>query len=89
MLCFYKKFIYFLIISALQQMGYRLSPQFINFLVGKVSPGQHRITLDNFIIVNVQLRNLTDAFRMRDSQSNGTATFSYEDFITSTMMALL
>ena len=70
-------------------MGYRLSPQFVGFLVNKYSPRQRQVTLDNFIVSNVQLRCLTDAFRPRDKEGRGTATFSYEDFVTVVVTSIL
>merc|ERR1719219_749124 len=49
--------------QALQQMGYRFSPTFIQ----------------NLLVVSVQVKRLTDSFRSRDTQMNGTATMQYED----------
>ena len=39
------------------------------------------MTLDNFIVVSVQIKRLTDSFRTRDTAMNGTATMQYEDFV--------
>jgi len=67
--------------QALQQMGYRFSPQFVQNLLAKFNPRERKLTLDNFIIVSVQVKRLTDSFRSRDTQMQGTATMQYEDFI--------
>ncbi|XP_050698071.1 peflin-like isoform X2 [Eriocheir sinensis] len=67
--------------TALQQMGYRLSPQFVGFLVAKFNPQTRRVTLDNFIVANIQLKNLTEAFRNRDREMKGVISISYEDFV--------
>merc|ERR1719153_1288476 len=67
--------------QALQQMGYRFSPTFVQNLLSKLSPRERQLTLDNFIVVCVQIRRLTDSFRSRDSQMAGTVSFMYEDFI--------
>merc|ERR1719317_996855 len=67
--------------QALHQMGYRFSPTFVQNLLSKLSPREHKMTLDNFIVVCVQLRRLTDSFRSRDSQMAGTVSFMYEDFV--------
>jgi len=67
--------------QALQQMGYRFSPTFIKNLLTKLSPRERKLTLDNFIVVCVQIRRLTDSFRTRDTQMAGTASFMYEDFV--------
>lgn len=75
--------------TALQQMGYRLSPQFVSYLVSKFSPRMRKITLDNFIVSNIQLRKLTEAFKGRDREMKGVITISYEDFITLAFTSLM
>jgi len=67
--------------QSLGNSGFRFSPQFISNLLVKFSPRERRITLDNFIVANVQIRRLTDSFRTRDTQMNGTANLQYEDFV--------
>ena len=64
-----------------QQMGYRFSPIFVRNVLGKYDPRTRRISLDNFIVIGVQIKRLTDGFRMRDQAMQGLATFQYEDFI--------
>ena len=70
-------------------MGYRLSPQFVGFMVSKFSPRERKITLDNFIVSNIHMRKLTDAFRMRDKEMKGVITISYEDFISLVLTSLM
>merc|ERR1711874_340264 len=67
--------------QALQQMGYRFSPTFVQNLLTKLSPREHRLSLDNFIVVSVRIRRLTDSFRSRDTHMAGAAPFMYEDFV--------
>jgi len=67
--------------QALEQMGYRFSPTFISNLLAKYDPRGRRLTLDYFIVCNVQIKRLTDSFRSRDKEMRGTATLAYEDFI--------
>ena len=67
--------------QAFQQMGYRFTPNFINNLLGKYDPITKMLTLDNFIVVMVQIKRLTQVFRARDQQMRGTATFQYEEFL--------
>ena len=43
--------------------------------------GQRSLKLDSFIQCCVMLRGLTDAFRMRDTNQNGSITINYEDFM--------
>jgi len=67
--------------QALEQMGYRFSTTFISNLLAKYDPRGRRLTLDNFIVSNVQIKRLTDSFRSRDKEMRGSATLAYEDFI--------
>ena len=41
----------------------------------------YRFTLDNFIVVCVNIKRLTDSFRSRDREMRGQAVMQYEDFI--------
>lgn len=68
--------------AALSQMGFRFSPQFIQFLVSKSDPATHKeVSVDQFIVLCVQIQRFTEAFRVRDQQQNGTITISFEDFL--------
>jgi len=67
--------------QALQQMGYRFSPTFVQNLLAKFNPRERRLTLDNFIMVSVQVKRLTDSFRSRDREMKGQAMIGYEDFV--------
>ncbi|XP_055686042.1 peflin [Lutzomyia longipalpis] len=69
--------------SAFQQMGFRFSPDFIKFLVKKSDPQNHReISVDQFIVLCVQIQRFTEAFRQRDSEQKGIIQISFEDFIS-------
>ncbi|XP_076160809.1 penta-EF-hand domain containing protein peflin isoform X2 [Ptiloglossa arizonensis] len=69
--------------AALTQMGYRLSPQFISFLIKKNDPTRHSsITVDQFIVLCVRIQRFTDAFRIRDTNKVGTITIGFEDFLS-------
>ena len=67
--------------QALQQMGYRFSSTFIQNLLDKFNPRERKLTLNNFILVSVQVKILTESFRIRDTQMAGIATMQYEDFV--------
>jgi len=67
--------------QALQQMGYRFTPTFVQNLLAKFDSRQRRLTLDNFIVASVNIKRLTDSFRTRDREMRGQATLQYEDFI--------
>lgn len=64
-------------------MGFRFSPEFIQFLVKKNDPqNQKEISVDQFIVLCVQIQRFTEAFRQRDTQQNGIITIGFEDFLT-------
>ncbi|XP_076627103.1 penta-EF-hand domain containing protein peflin isoform X1 [Colletes latitarsis] len=68
--------------AALTQMGYRLNPEFISFLIRKSDPAGHSsITVDQFIVLCVQIQRFTDAFRARDTDQTGQITIGFEDFL--------
>ncbi|KAK7085346.1 peflin or Penta-EF hand domain-containing protein 1 [Halocaridina rubra] len=73
---------------ALQQMGYRFSSQFVGFLISKYSPRARVLTLDNFILINIKLRNLTEAFRSQDHDMKGVVTINYEQFLNMTFASM-
>ena len=68
--------------KALSQMGFRFTPDFISFLTKRFDPNEGKITVDNFIVVCVQIQRFTEAFRVRDTQQNGTVTIGFEDFLS-------
>lgn len=73
----------FVFLLALTQMGFRFSPEFINFLVKKNDPqNQKEVSVDQFMVLCVQIQRFTEAFRHRDTQQNGTITIGFEDFLT-------
>ena len=67
--------------QAFQQMGYRFTPTFVQNILAKYDSRTRRLTLDNFIVVCVQIKRLTDSFRSRDREMRGQAMMQYEDFI--------
>jgi len=67
--------------QALQQMGYRFSPTFVRNVLTKFDVRTKKLSLDNFIVVSVQIKRLTDSFRSRDRDMRGQATIMYEDFV--------
>ena len=69
--------------QALTQMGFRFSPEFIKFLIGKSDQQNHReISVDQFIVLCVQIQRFTDAFRQRDQQQQGIISIGFEDFLS-------
>ena len=69
------------LIQAFAQMGYQFSPMFVQGLLSKYDMRTKRLSLDNFIVITMRIRSLTDGFRNRDQMKNGQATMQYEDFL--------
>ncbi len=76
---------------ALSQMGYSLSPQFIQELVNRYSTrgGNGVLQLDRFIQVCTQLQSMTQAFREKDTAMTGNVRLSYEDFLSGAITRLM
>ncbi|XP_039593344.1 sorcin isoform X1 [Polypterus senegalus] len=70
--------------QAITLMGFRLSPQAMNIIVKRYSLNG-KIGFDDYMACCIRLRTLTDSFRKRDQAQQGTASFSYDDFIQCTM----
>ncbi|KAK4468438.1 hypothetical protein MN116_007644 [Schistosoma mekongi] len=68
--------------TALASFGYRLSPEFTRFLIGRFDKRYESMGFDNFILICVCLKKLTDGFKMYDYQRNGSAQLSYENFLS-------
>ena len=80
-------YICFHFVSAFNQMGYRLSPQFANLVVFRFDIHARRtVGLDNFIQASVLLKSVTDTFRAKDTQQQGMVNISYEEFMTMCML---
>ena len=69
------------LVQAFTQMGYQFSPIFVQGLLSKYDMRTKRLSLDNFIVITMRIKRLTDGFRNRDQMKNGQATMQYEDFV--------
>lgn len=64
-------------------MGFRVSMPFCQLIVVKFDRAEKKsLKFDDFIQSCVMLRSLTDAFRVRDTNLDGTIQVAYEDFMT-------
>ncbi|TSK31422.1 Peflin [Bagarius yarrelli] len=77
--------------QALSQLGYNLSPQFIQNVVSRycVRGMSNALQLDSFIQVCTQLQSMTQAFREKDAGMTGHVRMSYEDFLSCTITRLM
>ncbi|KAG5667909.1 hypothetical protein PVAND_015874 [Polypedilum vanderplanki] len=68
--------------AAFQQMGFRFSQQFINFLIVMSDPKERtRISVDQFIVLCVKIQKFTEAFKQRDTEMTGVIKIAFEDFL--------
>lgn len=68
--------------QAFTQMGFRFTQDFVSFLVKKCDPKEHKaVSVDQFIVLCVQIQRFTEAFRVRDTEQKGMITISFEDFL--------
>ncbi|XP_058803461.1 peflin [Phymastichus coffea] len=68
--------------AAFTQMGYRFTPEFINFLIKRYDGNQNgNVTVDQFIVLCVQIQKFTEEFRRRDTELTGTINIGFEDFL--------
>lgn len=69
--------------QAFQQMGFRFSPEFIKLLITKSdTKNRQYMSVDQFIVVCVQIQRFTEAFKVRDTELKGVITLGFEDFLT-------
>ncbi|XP_046382423.1 peflin-like [Ischnura elegans] len=69
--------------QALQQMGYRFTPEFVKNLISRSDPVKHNnISVDQFIVICVQIQRFTEAFKQRDHEMKGLITIGFEEFLT-------
>lgn len=74
---------FLLMFTALSQMGFRFSPDFIKFLVIKSDTVEKRqVSVDQFIVLCVQIQRFTEAFRTRDTNQQGVISIGFEEFLT-------
>lgn len=70
------------LLQALTQMGFRFSPQFVQFLISINDHVNHKeISVDQFIVLCVKVQRFTDAFRQKDTQQQGVITIGFEEFL--------
>lgn len=68
--------------TAYNEMGFRVSAAFCQLVVTRFDRlAKTSLKFDDFIQSCVMLRSLTDAFKVRDTNLNGTIQVNYEDFL--------
>ena len=69
--------------NALVKMGYKMSKETVKAIFTKYSrmSSSHKMTFDSFITACIHLRKMTTAFKVRDANNSGYATYIYDDII--------
>jgi len=67
--------------QALMSMGYRFSPGFVTFLMGKFGEHPTGLPVDGFISACILIHKFTDGFRKKDVAGAGVIQINYEDFL--------
>lgn len=65
--------------TALQQMGYRFSPQFYKTVLFNTA-NKTQVTVDELIEFCMKLQRFTELFRGKDIEQKGVITIGYEEF---------
>ncbi|KAL1492679.1 hypothetical protein ABEB36_010902 [Hypothenemus hampei] len=68
--------------QAFQQMGFRFSSEFTQFLIQRSDLKYHKtMSIDQFIVTCVQIQRFTEAFRNKDVERQGTITIGFEEYL--------
>ncbi|XP_074558904.1 putative calcium-binding protein CML48 [Curcuma longa] len=70
--------------DALISLGYAVPPSVIQLLVSNYAEASVRgeLNFDNFVECGMIVKGLTEKFKSKDPRYTGSATFSYEDFMS-------
>ena len=70
--------------TAITSFGYRLSPTALAGVMQRYNTNG-KVYFDDFIALTTRVRSLSIYFMSRDTNRQGSATLSYDDFMTHTM----
>lgn len=73
---------------ALKQLDIHFSPEFITFLLTKNNSNTRKISLDQYLIICIQIQKFTDEFKRRDTELKGKIELGYENFLELIMRCL-
>ncbi|KAI3980123.1 hypothetical protein MKX01_034729 [Papaver californicum] len=77
---------------ALGRLGFTVSPTIMNLLISKYDKTGYKkkgLEYDSFIECCLTVKGLTEKFRENDISSNGTATFTFEEFMMTVLPFLM
>lgn len=74
--------------KVLKDMDIHFSSDFIHFLVTRSNSNASRISLDQYLIMCIQIQRFTDEFKKRDLKLSGKVEIAYEDFLEMIMKCL-
>lgn len=74
--------------STFKRLDIHFSPDFIHFLITRNNPNARKISLDQYLIICIQIQKFTDEFKGRDAALEGKIELGYEDFLELIMKCL-
>ncbi|KAJ8767831.1 hypothetical protein K2173_020771 [Erythroxylum novogranatense] len=78
--------------DALYGLGYAVPPAVFKVLISKYDDGSGRkieLDFDSFVEIGMILKGLTEKFKEKDSRYTGTATFGYDEFMSTVIPFLV
>lgn len=74
--------------NTLKDLDIQFSPDFLHFLVVRNNINAKNISLDQYLIICIQIQRFTDEFKKRDITLRGKIEVGYEDFLELIMKCL-
>ncbi|XP_025836402.1 calpain-B [Agrilus planipennis] len=71
--------------QALNSAGYRLNNHVLNIIMHRYGNKRSELHFDDFIMCAVRLKTMLDKFKEKDSSDSGSATFSLEEWVETTI----
>ncbi|KAJ9554794.1 hypothetical protein OSB04_009408 [Centaurea solstitialis] len=68
--------------DALYSLGYAVPPSVLQVLISKYDEQRGQLSFDCFVECGMIVKGLTEKFKEKDTQYSGSATLSYETFMT-------
>lgn len=74
--------------NAFKDLDIHFTQDFIHFLITRSNPNARKISLDQYLVICIQIQKFTDEFKQRDSRFSGKVELGYEDFLEMVMRCL-
>lgn len=74
--------------NAFKDLDIHFTQDFVHFLITRNNPNSRKISLDQYLIICIQIQKFTDEFKQRDLKLSGKVELGYEDFLELVMRCL-